>query len=141
MFGFRWSNDFFLKYFTIYRSHIGPATKNFICILSFTWPNTFFLLQGLLYYLFFLLSTFSKKIKINSQLILFSFYLLSIVLSKEKVGKLFPNIKCLLISLEGSNGKGKKKIFQLYFTYQPIVCFVCCYLHFQLISKVFKSMK
>ena len=93
---------------------------------------------------FFLLSTFSKKIKINSQLISFSFQLLSIVILTNKLGKLFPNIKCLLISLEGSNEKKKKskqKIFQLYFTYQPIVCFVCCYLHFQLISKVFKSMK
>ena len=58
--------------------------------------------------IFFLLSTFTKKIKINSQLILFSFQLLSIVISTKKLGKLFSNIKCLLISLEGSNEKKKK---------------------------------
>ena len=70
----------------------------------------FFLLRVPLNYYFFLLSTFSKKIKINNQLILFSFQLLSIILSaKKKLDKLFPNIKYLLLSLEGSNGKEEKK--------------------------------
>ena len=77
---------------------------------------------------FFFAKYFQQKNIKNNQLILFSFQLLSIILSaKKKLDKLFPNIKYLLLSLEGSNGKEKKKIFQLYFTYQPIVCFVCCY--------------
>ena len=37
--------------------------------------------------------------------------------------------------LSSSTGKGKK-IFQLYFTDRAIIC---CYLHFQLISKIFKT--
>ena len=115
---------------------LGPG----ICRSHLMFFLTFLLIASptlLFYFYFFVLSTFSKNNQSTYFIynLAFSFYLYYL---KKKIDKLFPNKECLQILLEGS--KKKKNLPALFHILIHIVSFVYCYLHFQLISQVFKTM-